>query len=68
MNKTVKRTYEYMNHGQTVKQEVNYDLHFSPEGKLLKVYNEFHHSVEESSECFIQLQKKYEFQKVAVLA
>ena len=49
-----------MNHGKELSINVEYDLVFSQEGKLLKVYNEYHHSIEEQSECFQFLKKTYE--------
>lgn len=55
----VKREYKYMNHGKELSLVVEYDL-LLLNGKLLKVYNEYHHSIEEQSECFQFLKKTYE--------
>ena len=53
------REYKYMNHGRELTQKVEYDLLFE-NNKLLKVYNEYHHSIKEQSECFQYFKKIYE--------
>lgn len=40
--------------GVASEMQVEYGLVFSEKGKLLKVYNEYHHSIEEQSEVFLK--------------
>lgn len=69
MNYNVTIEYPFIDRGRENKLAVNYDLVFSEQGKLLKVYNEFHHSIEEISECFINFKKnEQELFKLAKMA
>ena len=63
--KKLKRRYEYVKKGKKIPVVITYDVMTSPEGKVLKIFNEFHHSIKEGSECFNYLKRKYELEILA---